>query len=44
MRAGVSFQIEGVVESLPAEGAQIALDVRMTLHVSVEEPLKSETL
>lgn len=44
MCAGVSFQVEGVVETFTTEGAQVALDVRMTLHVSVEKPLEGEGL
>lgn len=41
---GVSLQVEGVVESLPAEGTQIALHVRVALHVPVQQSLQSETL
>lgn len=44
MRARVAFQIERVVESFAAEGTEIALDVRVTLHVSVEQSLEGETL
>ncbi len=44
MRAGVSFQIEGVVKAFAAEGAQVALDVRMAFHVPIQEPLQGETL
>lgn len=47
-RTGVSacmaLQVEGVVEALAAERAKVSLDVRMTLCVSVEEPLQVELL
>jgi len=33
--AGVALQVERVVESLAAEGAEVALDVAVALHVSV---------
>jgi hypothetical protein len=39
MRPCVSFQVKRVVEALSAEGAEIPLDVAVTLHVSVEEAL-----
>ena len=42
--SSMSFQVESVVESFAAEGTQIALDVRVTLHVSVQQPLQGETL
>lgn len=42
VRARVTLQIEGVVESLATEGAQIAFDFRVTLHVSIQEPLQRE--
>lgn len=44
MRSGVSFQIERVIETLPAEGAQVALDVRMAFHVPIQQSLQGETL
>jgi hypothetical protein len=44
MRSGVSFQIKGVIETLPAEGAKVALDVRMAFHVPIQQPLEGETL
>lgn len=44
MRPRVPLQVEGVVEALPAEGAQVPLDVRVALHVSVEEALQGEGL
>ena len=43
MRAGMSFQVESIVESFAAEGTEIALDIRMALHVPVEESLQGET-
>ena len=33
--AGVALQVERVVESLATEGAEVALDVAVALHVSV---------
>ena len=44
MCPGVAFQIIGVVESLAAEGAKVALDVAVTFHVSIQESLQTETL
>lgn len=44
MRAGVSLEVERVVESLAAERAEVALDVRVALHVPVEQPLQCEAL
>jgi len=44
VRASMSFQIERIVESLAAEGAQIAFDVRMTFHVPIEQSLQCEAL
>lgn len=44
VRARVSFQVERVVEPFAAEGTQIALDVRVTLHVPVQQPLEREAL
>jgi hypothetical protein len=40
MSPSVSLQIESVIESLAAESAQIAFDVRVTFHVTVQEPLQ----
>lgn len=44
VRPGVSLQIKGIVESFAAEGAQVAFDIWMTLHVSIQESLKGECL
>ena len=44
VRAGVSFQIKGVVEAFATEGAEVAFDVRMAFHVPIQEPLQGETL
>ena len=41
--SGVSLQVEGVVESFPAECAEISLDVTVTLHVPVKKSLKGES-
>merc|ERR1719336_1190094 len=35
----VSLQVESVVESLAAEGAEVSLDVAVALHVSVQKSL-----
>lgn len=42
MSSGMSLQIEGIVEALSAEGAQVSFDVRVTFHVTVEETLQIE--
>jgi len=42
--ARVPLEVEGVVESLAAEGAQIALDVRVALHVPIEQALQRKGL
>lgn len=34
--ARVPLEVEGIVEALAAEGAQVALDVRVALHVPIE--------
>jgi hypothetical protein len=44
MRPGVPLQVERVIESLAAECAQIALQVRMALGVPVQQPLQVELL
>ena len=44
MSSGVSLQIEGVIEALATEGAEISLGVTVALHVPVEEPLQGEGL
>ena len=44
MRARVTLEVERVVESFTAEGTQIAFDVRVALHVPIEEPLEGEAL
>lgn len=40
----VSLQVEGVVEALAAERAEISLHVRVAFHVSVQQALESEVL
>lgn len=42
--ARVALQIEGVVEPFATEGAQIPLDVRVALHVPIEQALQRERL
>ena len=44
MCPGVAFKIKGVVESLAAEGAEVAFDVAVAFHVSIQESLQTETL
>ena len=41
--SGVSLQVKGVIEAFPTEGAEIPLDVTVTLHVSVKKSLKGES-
>ena len=43
MSSGVSLQVKGVIEAFPTEGAEIPLDVTVTLHVSVKKSLKGES-
>lgn len=40
MRSCVALEVKGVVESLPAESAQVSLHIRVTLEVTVEETLE----
>lgn len=42
--SGVSLQVEGVVEALAAERAEVSLDVRVAFHVTVQQALKREVL
>lgn len=42
--SGVPLKVERIVESLATERAQVALDVRVALHVPVKEPLQRERL
>lgn len=44
MGARVSLQVERVVEALSAEGAQVPFDVRVALHVPVQQTLQVERL
>lgn len=44
MRASVPLKVKGVVEAFPTEGAQVAFHVAVTLHMPVQEPLKTEAL
>jgi len=39
MRASVSFEVERVVEAFAARRAQIAFDVAVAFHVTVEQTL-----
>ena len=41
--SGVSLQVEGVIEAFPTEGAEIPLDVTVTLHVPVKKSLQGES-
>ena len=36
----VSLQIKGIIESFAAEGAKVALDIRVTLEMPVEKSLE----
>jgi hypothetical protein len=40
----VTLQIKGIVKSFATEGAKVSLCVTVTLHVTVEKPLKGEDL
>jgi len=42
--ARVPFQVKSVVEPFATEGAEVALDVTVTLHVTVQESLEAEGL
>lgn len=42
--AYVSLQVEGVIETLPAVGAEVPLDVVVTLHVAIQHALVGEGL
>lgn len=44
MRPRVPLEVEGVVEALAAEGAEVTLHVAMTLHVTIEQSLQIEIL
>jgi len=44
VRAGVSLEVEGVVETFAARRTEIALDVAVTLDVAVEQALERERL
>ena len=44
MCPGVAFQIKGVIESLRAEGAKVALDFTVLFYVSIQKSLLTETL
>lgn len=39
VRPGVSLQVECVVETFSTEGAEVPLDIRVALHMPVQEPL-----
>lgn len=42
MGPDMSFQIKGVVEAFPAEGAQVSLHLAVTLDVTIEHPLQTK--
>ena len=44
MGSGMALQVECVVEAFTAEGTQIALDVAVTFHMTVEKSLQWEHL
>lgn len=44
VRPRMPLEIERVVEPLPAECTQVTFHVTVTLHVTIEEPLKAEVL
>lgn len=44
MCAHMSFEVKGVIETLPTVGAKVSLDVIVTFHVTVEHALVGEGL
>ena len=44
MGAHMSLEVEGVVEALPAVGAEVPLDIIVALHVAVQHALVGEGL
>lgn len=44
MRARVAFQVEGIIESLSAESAQVSLHIRVALEMPVKETRQAEFL
>ena len=40
----VPLEVEGVVEALATEGAEVALHVAVALHVPVQQPLQAKRL
>ena len=42
MCSSVALQVEGVIEALSAKGAEVPLDVTVTLEVAVQQALQSE--
>lgn len=44
MGAHVSLEVEGVIEALPAVGAEVPLDIIVALHVAVQHALVGEGL
>ena len=44
MRSRVSFEIERIVESFAAEGAQVSFELAVILQVSIEQSLQFECL
>lgn len=40
----VSFQIERIIESFSAKCTQVSLNIRMAFHMTIQEPLQSESL
>lgn len=44
MGASVTFQVEGVIEALAAERAEVTFDVAVALDVAVEQTLEGKHL
>lgn len=42
--AGVALKVKGIIEAFATESAQVTLDVRVALHMAVEESLQAERL
>lgn len=44
MCACVALKVKGVIETFATESAQVTLDIRVALHMAVEESLEGERL
>lgn len=44
MCTSVALEVKGVVETFATKSAQVTLDIRVALHMAVEESLEAERL